>query len=266
MARKPLPPVEHRFKPGVSGNPKGRPKGSRTKPIKMRRPALDETIRFPVGHIMLRMRRREAIVRFAQMRAISTKDAKLTALLLEADQKLREAEAALDYASVMTVIAPGLPGWLENIDAVVRRLGLGKLIYEGHPAQRVALKPEEVMLALSRLKGRELSRDEQKLVLSFTLTPHKVQWPGWWDADLRKRKCRVPERFFRKEEAEWVHALTEPVIPQPPPKMIDAEAESEAERQAWICTKTRKAPDNRCASCVRAKKKPESECPLRHLF
>jgi len=266
MAKKPIPPVERRFKPGVSGNPKGRPKGSRTKPIKMRTPALDETIRFPVGHVMRRMSRRKAIVRFAEMRAISTKDAKLTALLLEADQKLREAEAALNYASVMEVYAPGLPTRLHNIDAAVRRLGLGKLIYHGHPAQRVALNPDFIMLALSRFKGRELSRDEQKLVGSFTLTPHKVHWPGWWDADLRTRKCRVPERFFKKEDAEWIYALTEPVIPPPPPKMIDVEAEWEAERQAWICTTTRKAPDNRCASCVRAKKKPESECPLRHLL
>jgi hypothetical protein len=234
----------------------------------MRTPALDETTRIPVGHTMRRMSRREAIVRFAEMRAISTKDAKLTALLLEADQKLREAEAALNYASVMTVYAPGLPTWLENIDAVVRRLGLGKLIYVGHPAQRVALKPEVVTLALSRLKGRELSRDEQKLVLSFTLTPHKVHWPGWWAADLRKRKCRVPVRFFRKEEAEWVRALTEPPPPPPPPpKMIDVEAEMKAERQAWVCATTLKAPDHRCASCVRAKKKkPESECPLRLLL
>jgi hypothetical protein len=75
-------------------------------------------------------------------------------------------------------------------------------------------------------------------------------------------------RFFRKEEAEWVRALTEPPPPPPPPpKMIDVEAEMKAERQAWVCATTLKAPDHRCASCVRAKKKkPESECPLRLLL
>ena len=71
MARKSPPPVEHRFKPGTSGNPKGRPKGSKNKRTKMRTPALDESVRYPVGRVRRRMTRREAIMRFAQDRSSS---------------------------------------------------------------------------------------------------------------------------------------------------------------------------------------------------
>lgn len=206
MARKSPPPVEHRFKPGTSGNPKGRPKGSKNKRTKMRTPALDEFVRYPVGRVLRRMTRREAIMRFAQDRSLSLQERKLTTVLVEANRKLRTAEGLLDYGSIQPIILPGLSGALKNIEAVMCALGLGKLIYQGHSAQRVALNPEFVTFALS-LKGPELSRDEQKLVLSDTLTPHRAQWPDYWEADLRHRKVRVPERFFREDDADWNAAL-----------------------------------------------------------
>lgn len=207
MASKSPPPVEYRFKKGQKPKSNGRPKGSRNKCTKMRTPALDELVKYPVGKGRRRMARREAIMRFARDRALSLNDPRLTSLLLEADRKLRQAAAPLDYGSIATVIGPG-PGPGANLEEIVLELGLGKLIYLGHSAQRVALTPELITLALKQFGDQRLSRDEQKLVVAFTLTPNKVEWPEWWEPDLRHKKVRVPPRFFREDDAEWERALT----------------------------------------------------------
>ena len=208
MANKVPPPVENRFKKGHKPKSSGRPKGSRNKRIKMRTAALDELTRYPVGKVLRRMTRREAIIRLARDRALSINDPKLTSLLLEADRRLRQAAAQLDYNSISAVIGPGPGPGGPNLEEVVPRLGLGKLIYVGHSAQRVPLTPELVTVALKRFGDRRLSRDEQKLVLAFTLTPRKVEWPEWWEPDLRTTKVRVPPHFFREDDAEWERALT----------------------------------------------------------
>jgi Family of unknown function (DUF5681) len=206
MASKSPPPVEHRFKKGHK--PKGRPKGSRNKRTKMRTPALDELVKYPVGKGLRRMTRREAIIRFARDRALSTNDPRLTSLLLEADRKLEEAAARLDYKTIITFIGRGAGPGGPNLEEVVVKLGLGKVICPGHSAQRVALNPGVVALALENLGDAQLSRQEQKLVVSFTLTPGKLEWPVWWEPDLRTHKVRVPPHFFRDDDAEWERTTT----------------------------------------------------------
>ena len=91
MAHRASPPVEYRFRKGQKPKSNGRPKDSRNKRTKMRTPALDELVKFPVGKGLRRMSRREAIMRYARDRALSLNDFRLTSLLLEADRKLRQA-------------------------------------------------------------------------------------------------------------------------------------------------------------------------------
>ena len=208
MANKSPPPVEHRFKKGHKS--KGRPKGSRNKPTKMRTPALDEGVMYPVGKGRRRMTRREAIIRFARDRALSRNDPRLTWLLLREDRKLRLAEGVLDYKKVFRLIRPSAGRGGPNLEEVIPRLGLSKLIYPGHSAQRIALEPEAVTRALKELGDLRLSRDEQKVVLAFVLTPNKVEWPDWWEPDLREKKVRVPPRFFLEDDTEWEQTTTPP--------------------------------------------------------
>jgi hypothetical protein len=205
MAGKSPPPVEHRFKKGHKSG--GRPKGSRNKRVKMRTPALDERIKFPVGKSLRRMTRRDAIICFARDRALSLNDPRLTSLLIEADRKLCQAAKQLDYRTLHTIILPGPGSGGPTLEEIVERLGLGKMINVSHTAQRVAFYPESVTLALRQLGDQRLSRDEQKLVLAFTLTPRKVAWPDYWEPDLQARKVRVPARFFREDDAEWERTL-----------------------------------------------------------
>ena len=55
------PPRAHRFKPGASGNPRGRPKGSKSFGTLMQR-ELDRTITATVGGRQTKVAKREAIV------------------------------------------------------------------------------------------------------------------------------------------------------------------------------------------------------------
>ncbi|NKB54669.1 MAG: hypothetical protein GKR97_21130 [Rhizobiaceae bacterium] len=46
---------------------------------------------------------------------------------------------------------------------------------------RMMLEPWIIEAALARLGDRQLSLDEQKVVVDATRTPHKVTWPDWWE-------------------------------------------------------------------------------------
>jgi len=259
MADKPLPPREKRFRPGISGNPKGRPKGSKNKRTKVRTPALHQTVRYRVDGVWRRMTRREAIVRFAQAQALEPNNADLATLLLQADQKLSAAQAQVDYTE-RWVHGPNRSPTIRNVEEIVTKLGLGRLIYPDHPAQRVALEPELVSLALSRLE-EPLTRDEQKLVVAFTLNPRKVNWPCWWDGHLGK-KCRLPARFLAEEEAEWRRALTPaPKAPNStePLRYLDLEAEY-AKEPKWVCKTTHRPQLSPCDACILQRKGTSREC------
>jgi hypothetical protein len=205
MAKSP-PPVEYRFKKGHQSA--GRPRGSRNKRTKMRTPALDEGTKYPVGGGMRRLTRREAIMRYARDRALALNDPQLTSLLVEAERKAKLAESLLDYRTITPVLLLGRGRGGPTLEEAVKRLGLGKMICVDHSAQRVAFYPEAVSVALMQLGDKRLSRDEQKLVLAFTITPYKVEWPDWWEPDLRLKKVRVPARYFREDDAEWERTLS----------------------------------------------------------
>lgn len=139
MARH-LPPKETRFPPGKSPNPSGRPPGARNKRPKMRTPALDETTRYRVNGVLKRMPLREAIMLYAQHRTMASRNPKLRKLLLASDEKLKRAAAAIDYENVDYFILGDGPRKLTSVEGFMQELGLGRLVYPGHSAQRVAFE------------------------------------------------------------------------------------------------------------------------------
>lgn len=64
-----------------------------------------------------------------------------------------------------------------NIYATLERLGLAS----SRARKRVLLEPALIEAALARL-DRQLTLDEQKVVLRAVSDRKKVRWPEWWQA------------------------------------------------------------------------------------
>jgi len=82
------PPEAHRFKPGQSGNPSGRPKGIRSVDKELEA-VLRQVVRVRVGARFVKMTRLEAMTRTLADKAVAG-DARAVRLLLD---RLREADA-----------------------------------------------------------------------------------------------------------------------------------------------------------------------------
>jgi hypothetical protein len=75
------PPVAHRFKPGQSGNPSGRPKGIKSVDKELET-ALRQVVRVRVGARFVKMTRLEAMTRTLADKAVAG-DAKAVRLLID---------------------------------------------------------------------------------------------------------------------------------------------------------------------------------------
>lgn len=98
------------------------------------------------------------------------------AMLLEEAQPNSEGDSLPKRVStiIRRIVAPG---------SVVRSLELLRMARktERYTKQaHIKLKPWIVEAALARLGDRRLSKEEQRVVLAVTRTPHKVKWPRWW--------------------------------------------------------------------------------------
>jgi hypothetical protein len=82
------PPEAHRFKPGQSGNPSGRPKGIKSVDKELEA-ALKQMVRVRVGARFVKMTRLEAMTRTLADKAVAG-DAKAVRLLID---RLKEVEA-----------------------------------------------------------------------------------------------------------------------------------------------------------------------------
>jgi len=90
------PPKSHQFQPGRSGNPKGRPKGSRSLSTLVDE-ALSRTIKANIGGKTVLISQREAMVRQYVDKAMRG-DLKAFAVLLKLDPKAKQAEAGPNEA------------------------------------------------------------------------------------------------------------------------------------------------------------------------
>lgn len=168
------PPQSSRFKKGVSGNPRGRPKARRKS--------------LPYDHVLGQMVTVREDGRERRVTAAEAFLLHLTKKGLEGDQAAARASlAALDtarlgrseevdkvYVLVWKSVSPGSVGC--SLDA----LGLAAKLRKYSDDAEYRLKGWLVEAAIARLGARQLTTDEQRQVWEATHKPQSVAWPEWW--------------------------------------------------------------------------------------
>lgn len=169
------PPESGRFHKGRSGNPRGRPKNRRRD--------------LPYDHVLgqmvtvredgheKRVTAAEAFLLYLTKKGLEGDGASARASLsaIEAARSMRRAAGNEQLTITRIILMTYGPG------IALERLGMGVKKY-GHDKDRARweLKPWVVEAALSRLKSRMLTDEQQREIWGATFKPQSVKWPEWW--------------------------------------------------------------------------------------
>jgi Family of unknown function (DUF5681) len=175
------PPVGSRFAKGQSGNPKGRPKGRhRSAPYEA---VLGQMVTVRDGAVERRMSAAEAFMLHLAKRGLEGDGSAGRAMMTALEElKARQQIADTPHIIVVNYVHPG------SVNGALVALRMARMLDAFRPTARLMLEPWIVEASLARLGDRQLSAEEQRIVLAATRTPHKVRWPDWWEKDLRDRK------------------------------------------------------------------------------
>ena len=169
------PPVSTHFQKGQSGNPRGRPKGSKS--------------RIPYDSVLgqkvtIRENGNERNLTAAEAFLLSLAKKGLEGDTLAARQTLAIIEQARsngltvndadELQIVFRIVSPG------SVSSELEHLRMAKTLDRYRPSARVVLETWIVEAALKRLGDRRLGPEEQRIVVNATRTPKKVRWPEWW--------------------------------------------------------------------------------------
>jgi len=145
------PPAASRFRKGVSGNPKGRPRGARKEASSAFDIVIDRTL---------------TVTQNGEPREVTVEEARAA----------RGAKRAGEIDTIVrVVVSPG------SVNSALEPLRMAAKLDRYRETARMALEPWLVEMALARFGERRLSREEQAMVVRVTRTAHKVRWPDWWE-------------------------------------------------------------------------------------
>jgi len=167
------PPHASRFKPGQSGNPKGRPRHRR---ISLPHDTvLGQMVTISEGGIKRRVTAAEAFILHLTRKGLAG-DSVAARASLEAIQTARARRGPSDLADPLVVILTSF-----GVGTALKALRMAAKKWPQDKSRvRWELEPWIVEAALVRLGERQLTAAEQLEVWNNTRTPHTVRWPDWW--------------------------------------------------------------------------------------
>ena len=168
------PPLDSRFRKGQSGNPKGRPRGRRREELPYEAVLGQEVIIRENGRER-RVTAAEAFILQLTKRGLDGDSAAARAAI-DAIGDIRATDLSDPYPLVIirSIVSPG------SVSSAVECLRVGTKLDPYRETARILLEPWIVEAALSRFEEKQLTPQEQEIVLKATRTPTKVRWPDWW--------------------------------------------------------------------------------------